>query len=329
VDPVLKFLRRHNGSASTAEVAKHLKISRQAAHRKLRALANDGAVVTRGGGRTSRWELASQERTFRFAIRALAEDRVWAEIVRTVPAVTRLSAEATSIASYAFTEMLNNAVDHSGSKTVDVRVRSKRGSVEFEIVDRGVGAFESVREKFGLATELEALGEISKGKTTTMPERHSGEGIFFTSKAVRRFELDANGTIWIVEPERGEMAVAPGTVRVGTRVRFEVAQTPARTLRSLFDEYSPDLAFSRTRTVVRLFAHGTQFVSRSEARRMLVGLERFREVVLDFDRVVAIGQGFADEVFRVWSRAHQDTALTVENASEEVRFMIERAKRSP
>lgn len=326
MDPVVAFLRRRAGPVSTAEVAARLRISRQATHKKLRALAQEGVVVARGAGRGSRWELASNERTLRFSTRGLAEDRVWAELVQSVPAVAELSDDATRIAAYAFTEMLNNAIEHSHSKTVDLRVRSKKDSVEFEIVDRGIGAFESVRTKLGLATALDAVGEISKGKTTTMPERHTGEGIFFTSKVARRFELDANGVLWIVQPERAEMTVAPGTVRAGTRVRFDVARKPARTLRSVFDEYSPDLTFSRTRTVVRLFALGTEFVSRSEARRMLSGLDRFTVVVLDFDQVRSIGQGFADEVFRVWARAHPKISLRVENASAEVRFMIERAR---
>lgn len=93
----------------------------------------------------------------------------------------------------------------------------------------------------------------------------------------------------------------------------------------IFDEYTTDLAFDRTRTVVRLFAIGTTFVSRSEAKRLLHGLERFREVVLDFGGVGAIGQGFADEVFRVWARAHPDTRLRPVDMIEPVEFMVRRA----
>ncbi|MFZ5475538.1 MAG: STAS-like domain-containing protein [Myxococcota bacterium] len=45
--------------------------------------------------------------------------------------------------------------------------------------------------------------------------------------------------------------------------------------------------------MVPLLAVGGEFVSRSEARRLLHGLERFREVVLDFAGVPGVGQGFA------------------------------------
>jgi hypothetical protein len=70
---------------------------------------------------------------------------------------------------------------------------------------------------------------------------------------------------------------------------------------------------------------GTRFISRSEATRLLHGLEKFREVVLDFKGVELVGQGFADEVFRVWSRAHPDTHFVPVNMKEPVEFMVEGA----
>jgi hypothetical protein len=78
--------------------------------------------------------------------------------------------------------------------------------------------------------------------------------------------------------------------------------------------------------VVRLSAIGVTFVSRSEARRLVHGLDRFREVVLDFDRVESVGQGFADEVFRVFARAHPRTRLVPTNMGEAVAFMVGRAR---
>jgi DNA-binding transcriptional ArsR family regulator len=325
VDEVLAFVRRRKVSVSTADVAAALGVSRQAAHRHLRKLAVAGAIVSRGAGRSSRWELASSERTFRYRAAGLAEDRVWDELARETPAISTLGATSRTIAAYAFTEMLNNAIEHSRTKTIDVRVLAAKDGVVLEIVDHGVGAFETVRSKLRLANQREALAEISKGKTTTMPKRHSGEGIFFTSKAVSRFDLDANGIVWLVDNVREDFTVETSRRERGTRVRLVVARKPKRTLRQVFDEYTVDDSFAKTRAVVRLFALGTEFVSRSEARRLLAGLERFREVVFDFARVVAIGQGFADEVFRVWRAAHPAIVISVENANDDVAFMIRRA----
>jgi hypothetical protein len=49
--------------------------------------------------------------------------------------------------------------------------------------------------------------ELSKGKITTLPAGHTGEGVFFTSKAVRIFEMSSSGLRWIVDNVRGDMAV--------------------------------------------------------------------------------------------------------------------------
>jgi hypothetical protein len=113
----------------------------------------------------------------------------------------------------------------------------------------------------------------------------------------------------------------------GTFVSVEIDLSHVRSLATLFDEYTQDYEFARTRTVVRLFAIGVRFVSRSEAKRLLHGLDRFREVVLDFRGVEGVGQGFADEVFRVWARAHPAVSLEAVNMNEAVAFMVERARR--
>jgi hypothetical protein len=117
------------------------------------------------------------------------------------------------------------------------------------------------------------------------------------------------------------------TAMVGTIVRAEIDSDNANDLTSVFAEYTRDLEFSRTRTIVRLFSIGTEFVSRSQAKRLVHGLEKFREVVLDFEGVDLVGQGFADEVFRVWAPQHPEVLLVPTAMSEPIAFMIERAIR--
>jgi len=65
-------------------------------------------------------------------------------------------------------------------------------------------------------------------------------------------------------------------------------------------------------------------VSRSEAKRLLAGLEGLREAELDFRGVESVGQGFVDDLFRVWTRNHPDTELVPTEMNEAVRFMVER-----
>lgn len=322
---ILRMLERRS-ALSSSDVAKALRVSRQAAHRRLRALAARGAVVHQGGGRTARWTLPSaRDLGFDFSIEGLQEDRVWTDLRSRVPVLGALGAEAASIVAYSMTEMLNNAIEHSGSAKVHVGLVHDDASVTFSVIDEGIGAFANIQRARELASPLEALQDLTKGKVTTMPERHTGEGVFFTSKAVDRFELEANGLVWIVDNTRDDYTVATVAVRRGTRVTCRIARTPARSLDGVFREYTDDLEFMRTRTVVRLFQIGVEFVSRSEARRLVRGLELFREVVLDFARVASIGQGFADEVFRVFAAAHPNVRLVPVNMAVTVEFMVERA----
>jgi anti-sigma regulatory factor (Ser/Thr protein kinase)/biotin operon repressor len=319
-------LAQKGGQVTSGAVATRLKISRQAAHRKLQTLAEAGELVRRGAGRGSVWEpSATAARRFRYQSAALAEDRVFAQLEAEVPAVRSLDTVPRSVVFYAVTEMVNNAIEHASARIIEVVIEPRPAGLAFEVIDDGVGAFARLRGGLGLSSDIEAVQEVSKGKVTTDPAHHTGEGIFFTSKVADRFELEANGLRWIVDNVRDDVAVAPAASRRGTRVRVAVSIPVRRKLVDVFAEWTTGHDFDRTRTVVKLFAIGVEFVSRSEARRLLHGLERFREVVIDFRGVETVGQGFVDEVFRVWATAHPGTRLVPRGANETVAFMLARA----
>jgi anti-sigma regulatory factor (Ser/Thr protein kinase) len=323
-DEIVKAARE-KGYVRSGQVAEAFGISRQAAHAHLRALVRAGVLIREGQGRGARYRLPRA----RYRTAGLEEDRVWRDLREEVPEIAALESNAERVMRYAITEMVNNAIDHSAAEEVEIEVRAQGEWLSVEIADAGIGIFERVRSALGLESELEALQEISKGKMTTMPERHSGQGIFFTSKAVHRFEIESGGLRWIVDNDRSDHAIGPlDPRRRGTLVRLSLDPRRARELKSVFDEYTEEFEFTRTRAVVKLFAYGTSFVSRSEAKRLTAGLEKFSEVILDFTGVEMIGQGFADEVFRVWQRTHPNVTLSSANASEPVHFMIERARRA-
>jgi uncharacterized protein (DUF1330 family) len=68
------------------------------------------------------------------------------------------------------------------------------------------------------------------------------------------------------------------------------------------------------------------FVSRSQAKRLLTGLYRFREVILDFEKVETIGPAFADEIFRVFQQHYPHINVQWIGANENVEMMIQRAR---
>ncbi|MEQ1731271.1 MAG: STAS-like domain-containing protein, partial [Vicinamibacterales bacterium] len=99
------------------------------------------------------------------------------------------------------------------------------------------------------------------------------------------------------------------------------------TMKEVFDKHSiEEYAFDKGAVRVALSNHGTEFVSRSEAKRLGAGLELYGEVELDFAGVKAVGQGFVDELFRVWVQDNPGTVFSYINATEEVAFMIERGQ---
>jgi len=310
------------------DVAAKARRTRQAVHRTIARLVASGELVAEGAGRGVHYRRADAP-TFELSWRraGLEESAAWPELVRKAPALAALPLRALEIFHYAFTEMLNNAIDHSESARVQVRVEIGGPRAAFEVIDQGVGAFDHLRTELGLESRLEALQEVSKGKVTTAPDRHSGEGIFFVSRAGSLFELESGDLRWIVDNERQDTAVGNIPERRGTRVRFELDPKAGRPLDTVFSEFAQDQVFDRTQIRVKLFQIGVRFVSRSEGKRLLRGLERFREVILDFQGVRDAGQGFADEVFRVWATAHPDTRLSAENMLPAVAFMIERARK--
>lgn len=104
-----------------------------------------------------------------------------------------------------------------------------------------------------------------------------------------------------------------------------------RTTKEIFDEYtSDDFVFNKTKITVHLAKDylGYDFVSRSLAKRILMNVEKFKIIVLDFENIDNIGQGFADEVFRVFKNKNPDITIVPVNMNEEIEFMINRAMKN-
>jgi hypothetical protein len=116
---------------------------------------------------------------------------------------------------------------------------------------------------------------------------------------------------------------------LGTKVAFVIFEDSRRNLTEVFKKYTDEsFKFSATEVTVKLYQPGGlhSFVSRSQARRILYGLDKFRKITLDFSGVAMVGQGFADEIFRVWKNKYPKTEIISINDNEDIRFMMSRAK---
>lgn len=318
----------------TADIAKvtsdHFAISRQAVGQHLGKLVADGSLNAKGNTRSRRYALLPLASWSRIYSREhpLEEFDVWQNDIRSI--LHKLPENVFNIWHYGFTEMFNNAIDHAGGTYIRVAIRKTASTTEMMISDDGVGIFEKIQKALGLQDPRHAILELSKGKLTTDPKRHTGEGIFFTSRMMDKFDIMSQGVFfthsfgeiedWILEND------SSGT---GTAVWMLLHNHTARTAKVIFDKYvtGDDYGFTMTVVPVKLARYGNDLlVSRSQAKRVLARNDLFQKVIFDFATIDSIGPAFADEIFRVFASQHPEIRLVAINQSRDVRKMIDRAR---
>ncbi|MFZ4541748.1 MAG: STAS-like domain-containing protein [Rickettsiales bacterium] len=327
-DRIKDYLLRNvgkNPSGITAQAMQEFSLSRPAILHYINQAITEGLLIGEGATRARRYRLKNTlEIREEVELFPDIEGAVWK--YKIFPKL-KLPANILGICEHGFTEMLNNAIDHSESKEAVVYVRQNYACIEIFIIDKGVGIFEKIQKARNLENPQAALLELSKGKLTTYPARHAGEGIFFSSRMFDRFII-RSGTLfyersredddeWLVEMEERRY-------RRGTLIYMEIATNASWTKQDVFAKYQNDqLRFRRTHVPIALAREpGQQLVSRSQAKRILSRFDQFAEVLLDFKGVEDIGQGFADEIFRIFPEAHPDIPLHTINTSPTVEKMI-------
>jgi len=312
------------------KLAEKFKISRQAANKHLQKLVTENVLTSHGNARVRVYTLVPQvqiEKKYLLSDKP-TEDAIWSLDIR--PNLGTLPDNVINIWNYCFTEMFNNVIDHSVASSVVIELTKSAVSTEIVILDDGVGIFRKIQTQLNLLDERHAVLELAKGKFTTDPKNHSGEGIFFSSRACDDFAILSGGVFfthtygkdedWILEANK---------VSSGTMVVMKLKNHTARKLKKIFDEYTSgdDYGFNKTIVPVALAQYGDEaVVSRSQAKRLLNRIDRFKIVILDFKGVDLIGQAFADEIFRVFANQHPEISLIEDNANQDVKNMISRAR---
>ncbi len=310
-----------------ARVAEKFSVSRQSASSWLSQLKKSGHIKTIGIGRGTQYFLENTEIKRAVYLReGLSEDTVWRE--QCAPVVADLPENVKGIWHHGITEMVNNAIDHSGSDEVTVTMKRNGVFTECEVCDTGEGIFLKIQRAMNLYDTREAILELAKGKFTTDPANHSGEGIFFSSKIFNNFIIRSDALSFI-HIGSDDVLLTRETCEEGTKVIMRLDNDSPRILREIFDKFAaPDeYSFAKTIVPVRLAQHeGETLVSRSQAKRLTRRFERFQTVILDFANVEEIGQAFADEVFRVFASAHPEIKMVPIHMSTPVRSMVKRAQ---
>src|SRR5262245_6800470 len=180
----------------------------------------------------------------------LEEDLVWRELI--APVVARLPENVRDIWHYTTTEMINNAIDHSGASEVEVGVRKNALYTEAVVADEGEGIFLKIQRALNLHDPREAILELAKGKLTTAPEQHTGEGIFFTSRALDVFEIESHHLRFSHAPGAHDSIAEQACDTPGTCVRMRLANDSSRLIREVFDEFTDQEEHTFDKTVVPL-----------------------------------------------------------------------------
>ena len=324
---------------STNDVLDSLKNSFTRAYvlRFINNLVREGKLVKSGTTRAAVYVLTEKRGVLKSEFRKryknnnLKEHEVLEEVNKKLNFLHQLPEHIQSIFSYAFSEMLNNAIDHSKSENIAIYVKKIDKGIRFIVDDFGIGVFKNIMNKRKLNSSLEAIQDLLKGKITTMPRAHSGEGIFFTSKVSDVFVLESYDCQLKIDNIVEDVFVNDlKPSKSGTRVIFEISLEHSGYLDDVFKQYytdPEDLAFDKTEIKIKLYTKESIYVSRSQAKRVLAGLEKFRTIVLDFDQVSGVGQAFADEIFRVFQSKYPEIKIIPENMIEAVKFMIERVEK--
>jgi hypothetical protein len=110
----------------------------------------------------------------------------------------------------------------------------------------------------------------------------------------------------------------------GAVVEFSIDERSKRDLREDSSDYAgAAYEFSKTMVRIEVFKTEGEYVSRSQSRHVLNGLEKFKKVVLNFNGVLILGRAFADEVMRVWKVDHSTIRIELRNANQSTRFMAQ------
>ena len=268
-------------------------------------------------------------RTTRFTIdtsKESSEDRIYNRDV--APLLEELPLNVQKIWRYAVTAMLNNALEHARASAIVVVVNRSRLSTIVGVLDNGVGIFRRIqqqqREETGeTITTGEAASLLFAGGYTSLPERHAGQGIFFTSRLMDHFAIRSDMELFTLNREDAEEV--SDRFR-GTAVQMALANDTAKDLGEVMARYiDPEEGFVRTEVPLSRIFGGSDPVSRSEARRLGEILAGFAVAELDFSGVEELGPDFAHELFGVIARGRPDLYLTVKNANDRVTAAIRRA----
>jgi anti-sigma regulatory factor (Ser/Thr protein kinase) len=317
-----------NPNKITQKTCEYFNLSKPTVLKYINELIAGEILEKKGSNRYPNYQLVQTEYEWTYPNNDLEEDVIWRNDL--APLLKTLNKNVKEICQYGFTEMVNNVIDHSGGEYLWIYVTLDYLNVQIMVIDDGVGIFRKIKNDLNLEHSKQAILELAKGKFTSDPEKHSGEGIFFTSRVFDFFKIKSHKLYFHGVGNREGVFWEENHDLEGTGVLMKIEKNSQTQLADIFNEYADpdkDPSFHKTLIPVKLMEHeGEILISRSQAKRLITRFDRFIEVILDFAGVRQIGQAFADEIFRVFQNKHPEVRLGVVNENKDVGNMIKRVQ---
>jgi predicted transcriptional regulator len=303
-------------------------VTRTTVHRHLQHLIKAGAIIKIGHTKQTVYYLTTdRNKQVRLKMSdAFDEFDIFNQYV--ARDFSKLPKNVEGVLSYFITEILNNAKDHSLGSEVMMTTAWDKENIIITIADDGIGIFQKLKKAFHLSDIRESPLELSKGKITTDPQNHTGEGLFFSAKAADELTIAANNLVFYVNNIEKDWTLSSKKTPVGTAITFKINQQAKQNLVNIFKRFQNNdtLTFEKTKIHVDLAQLlGEKLISRSQAKRIVRNLEKFSHITLDFKKVDSVGQGFVDEIFRVYQNQNPEKKIVYINANVDVEFMIKRS----
>lgn len=310
-------------------------VSKTTVYNCIRKLLSEETII-KISGQKCKYLLVDKCKEIKYEIsnQLLEEDRIYSAEIQEL--LADYSDNVRQIWNYAFTEMMNNAIEHSQATKIEILISQNELNTTIMIIDNGIGIFEKIRAYYEYTDIETAILELFKGKLTTDSARHSGEGIFFTSRAIDIFLAISSGKVFTHTNYRDYIEDLNKTTELksyekkkGTIIFMKMSNVSSKNLKEVFDMFSnQDDGFTKTQVPINQICENGYPVSRSQARRLSWRFEEFKEIVLDFKEVQDIGQGFAHELFVVFQNNHPEIELKAVNCSRQIDIMINHVKAS-
>lgn len=307
-------------------LCERLGVQRRCALRHLRELERHQWLRRVGTSRRLQYRPGALREVVRtYALAQLQEDIAWS---RDFAPSLDVATHVARMAQHAFTELVNNAVDHSGGTRVVVSMRQTATQLQLLVSDDGQGLFDVVGAHFGIPDPTLAMLELAKGKLSSQPGRHSGRGLYFTARVADVIDVHANASAFQQRQwQPDQWLPVRSACRGGTSVYVAICLDTERTLDAVMRRASLDGSgpgFDRTVVPLKLIAGAAGVLeSRALARRVAARLASFRRAEVDFQGIADVGYAFADELFRVFGREQPALRLEALNMTPAVAVQVE------